>query len=115
MVNRRTNSLLDTPVSGEADRFNPAAVVPAGPPQGERSGARLTIGVDSRTNSLVVSASESLFRQVAAVAAAIDDSARDAHRNVHFVSRRDANSSVVRQGLTAVPGFRAALRLSPEK
>jgi hypothetical protein len=65
------------------------------------NGVRLTIGVDSRTNSLVINASESLHRQVAAVVAAIDASARDARRTTQFVPTKRANARLVRQGLAS--------------
>ncbi len=63
---------------------------------------KLTLGVDSRTNTLIVSASESLFRQIEALVFSLDDAARDAKRTVRVVDLGGANPAVVQQTLGAM-------------
>ena len=63
---------------------------------------KLTLGVDTRTNTLIVSASESLFRQIEALVISLDDAARDAKRTVRVVDLGGANPAVVQQTLGAM-------------
>ncbi|MCX7420630.1 MAG: hypothetical protein NT013_13980 [Planctomycetia bacterium] len=63
---------------------------------------KLTLGVDTRTNTLIVSASESLFRQIEALVISLDDAARDAKRTVRVVDLGGANPALVQQTLGAM-------------
>jgi len=68
-------------------------------PGGPRRGVQLSIGVDTRTNRLVVSASEALFRHVEDLVLSLDESANQARRTMRVVSLQNANSAVVQQTL----------------
>jgi type II secretory pathway component GspD/PulD (secretin) len=74
-------------------------------PQG-RGGrnVQLSIGVDTRTSHLVVSASDSLYRQVEALVKSLDESANQARRTVRVVSLQNSNSLVVQQTLGSLLG-----------
>ncbi len=72
--------------------------------QGRPRTVQLSIGVDTRTNMLIVSASDSLFRQVEALVAALDQSANQARRTMKVVSMQNANSAVVQQTLASLMG-----------
>src|SRR5262249_26775960 len=76
------------------------------PPQGGRGGRNvlLSIGVDTRTSHLVVSASDSLYRQVEALVKSLDESANLARRTVRVVSLQNSNSLVVQQTLGSLLG-----------
>jgi type II secretory pathway component GspD/PulD (secretin) len=65
---------------------------------------QLSIGVDTRTNTLVVSASDSLYRQIEALVSSLDASAGQARRTVRVVSMQNANSLVVQQTLSSLMG-----------
>jgi hypothetical protein len=63
------------------------------------SAARLTVGVDTRTNQLVVSASDALHRQIQALVQSLDRAALEAKPTVRVVKLATANSLVVQQAL----------------
>ena len=63
---------------------------------------KLTLSVDSRTNTLIVSSSESLFRQIEALVQAVDDDARAANRTVRVVDIKGSNSAAVQTALSAM-------------
>ncbi len=63
---------------------------------------KLLLTTDTRTNKLIVSASESLFRQIEALAFSLDDAARDANRTVRVIDLKGANSSAVQSALGAM-------------
>ncbi len=86
--------------------FNPMAMFMGGQQQQQQQpggrnarSVQLSIGVDTRTNRLVVSASDSLFRQVESLVQALDESANQARRTMRVVSLQNANSAVVQQTL----------------
>jgi type II secretory pathway component GspD/PulD (secretin) len=64
----------------------------------------LSIGVDTRTSHLVVSASDSLYRQVESLVKSLDESANQARRTVRVVSLQNSNSLVVQQTLGSLLG-----------
>jgi type II secretory pathway component GspD/PulD (secretin) len=64
----------------------------------------LSIGVDTRTSNLVVSASDSLYRQVESLVKSLDESANQARRTVRVVSLQNSNSLVVQQTLGSLLG-----------
>ncbi len=87
--------------------FNPLAMMlGGGAQQGGRQqrGIQLTLGVDERTNTLIVSSSEQLFRQVEALVEAIDDSARDAKSTVRVVTLSNSNTVTAGQALSSLLG-----------
>ena len=63
---------------------------------------RLTIGVDKGTNRLIVSASDSLYRQVEAMVQEIEDAAREANRTVRVVNIGNVDSVLVQDALTSL-------------
>ena len=70
--------------------------------RGERkkeSDIKMTIAMDSRTNQLIVSSSESLFRDVEKLVNQIDNSAKDARRTVRVVSLDGVETSVISDAL----------------
>ena len=69
---------------------------------GAPSSVKMTIGVDTQTSKLVVSASDSLFRQVEEMVAELDKSAYDARRTVQVVNVNESSAQVVSQALTAL-------------
>lgn len=94
---------------GQGGGFNPLAMIMGGAmaqSSGNRQqrGIQMTIGVDDRTNTLVVSASDSLFKQVETLVAALDESALEARRTVKVVSLKNANSSTVQSALSGLLG-----------
>ena len=63
---------------------------------------KLTLSVDARTNTLIISSSESLFRQIEGLVQAIDDDARAANRTVRVVDIKGSNSAAVQTALSAM-------------
>lgn len=88
--------------------FNPLAMLMAAGGGGgdakAKRGIRLTIGVDDRTNSIVVSADEQLFRQVEALVKNLDQAALDAKRTIRVINVNSANSLIVQQALGSLLG-----------
>jgi type II secretory pathway component GspD/PulD (secretin) len=63
---------------------------------------RLTVGVDTRTSQLVVSASDALFRQIEGLVQELDESARAAHRTVRVVTLENVDAAQVQNTLGAL-------------
>ena len=63
---------------------------------------KLTLSVDARTNTLIISSSESLFRQIESLVQSIDDDARAANRTVRVVDIKGSNSAAVQTALSAM-------------
>lgn len=93
---------------GSGGGFNPLAMLMAAGGGGgdakQKRGIRLTLGVDRRTNSIVVSADESLFRQVEALVKKLDQAALEANRTIRVVTVNQANSHLVQQALGSLMG-----------
>lgn len=93
---------------GGGGGFNPLAMLMAAGSGGgdakSKRGIRLTIGVDLRTNSIVVSADESLYRQVEALVKNLDKAALEAKRTVRVMTVNQANSHLVQQALGKLLG-----------
>ncbi|HBO46082.1 MAG TPA: hypothetical protein DD670_19595, partial [Planctomycetaceae bacterium] len=66
--------------------------------------SKMTIGVDERTNSLIVSAPETLFEEVRDLVHALDDVASDDVETVEVVSLRESNADAVREALSSLLG-----------
>ena len=77
------------------------------------SAVRMTIGVDTQTSKLVVSASDSLFRQVEDMVADLDKAAKAARRTIHVVNVNESNSAVLQEALTALLPMSASVRRVP--
>jgi hypothetical protein len=90
---------------GRGGGFNPLAMIMgAGANQTNRKGPQLSIGVDARTNTLVVSSSEQLYRQIEALVQSLDESALEAKRTVRVVSLKNATPDLVESALTPLLG-----------
>jgi len=84
---------------GRGSGSNPLAMLmAAGANQGDNE-VKLTVGVDKRTNHLVVSASEQLFKEVETLVKSIDKAARDANRTVRIISLENTSTAVVSQAI----------------
>lgn len=88
--------------------FNPIAMMMGGIAGSQNSrnqkGIQMSVGIDTRTNTLIVSANDKLFRQVETLVKSIDDSARAAKQTVRVMPLDNANSAVVSQALGAIIG-----------
>lgn len=63
---------------------------------------KLTLSTDARTNTLIVSSSDSLFRQIETLVQSIDDDARAANRTVRVVDVKGSNPAALQMALTAM-------------
>ncbi|QDU37749.1 Bacterial type II/III secretion system short domain protein [Maioricimonas rarisocia] len=63
---------------------------------------RLTLAVDTRTNQLIVSASDALFREIELLVRSVDAAAEEARRTVQVVSLQNTNSTAVQSALTSL-------------
>ncbi len=96
---------------GGAQQANPLAALmgaQGGGGRGGRGGAgaaqtvKMTIGIDARSNRLVVASSEPLFKQVEALVGQIDQAAFDSKRTVRVVSLEHMKTSQLKSALGAV-------------
>jgi hypothetical protein len=65
---------------------------------------KMTVGVDTRTNSLIVSAPDYLFQEVKALVAQLDTAELASDETVRVVSLRAANADVITRSLAQVYG-----------
>jgi type II secretory pathway component GspD/PulD (secretin) len=65
---------------------------------------KMTIGVDSRTNSLIVSAPEYLFQEVKKLVAELDSSVVKSDETIRVVTLKRANADLVQRSLISVLG-----------
>ena len=97
---------LDPPVRNDR-RNNPLAAALGGD-GGRASGddraqlIRMTVAVDTSVGQLIVSASESLFRQVAALVESLDEAALRANKSVRIVSLSNSDAVAIRQSLISL-------------
>ena len=61
--------------------------------------AQLALGIDKRTNQVIVWGDENLFKEIEALALNLDESAQEAKRTVRVLSLQNTNSSVVTSAL----------------
>ena len=78
---------------------NPLAMLLGGGAGGNEQPVRLTVGVDTRTSQLIVSAAEPLFEEIEDLVQSLDESARVAKRGVSFVTLRNADAATVQSTL----------------
>ncbi|MSR60058.1 MAG: hypothetical protein EXS05_20870, partial [Planctomycetaceae bacterium] len=86
--------------------FNPLAMLMGGggAPQGKQKGVLLSIGIDVRTSTLVVSASDQLFREVETLVKSLDRSAYEQRKTVRVMSVSSAGSQLVQEALRPLLG-----------
>lgn len=70
----------------------------------EQAVQQMTVSVDARSNSLVVSAPDPLFMSVKALVEALDQPGMETPQTTQVVSITGANAATVRQALTAILG-----------
>ncbi|MDA1248797.1 MAG: hypothetical protein O2820_06185 [Planctomycetota bacterium] len=78
---------------------NPLAALMGGGGGGARANVKLTIGVDSRSSRLIVSASEPLFNQIKVMVEDLDEAALIARRTIRVVPLENANTAILQQTL----------------
>ena len=61
--------------------------------------AQLALGIDKRTNQVIVWGDENLFKEIESLALNLDDAAQEAKRTVRVLSLQNTNSSVVTSAL----------------
>jgi type II secretory pathway component GspD/PulD (secretin) len=61
--------------------------------------ARLTLGVDTRTNRLIVSSNQAVYNQIEELVAALDKAAYDANRTVQVITLDHANAGAMQWAL----------------
>ena len=75
---------------------------------GQRSQAaeaqKMTIGVDTRTNSLIVSAPQPLFEEVKQLVETLDQATTESNQAIRVVTLKKSNARTVQQALTAIAG-----------
>ena len=64
----------------------------------------MSVGVDTRTNSLVVVAPDSLFEEVKDLVEQLDQAAINTNESVRVVTLHRANPAAVQQALSAITG-----------
>jgi type II secretory pathway component GspD/PulD (secretin) len=92
---------------GGSGGFNPLAMLMGGQMGGQGGRAprvQMTIGVDERTSTLIVSASDSLFKQVQALVTSLDTAAFEAKKTIRVVPLERTSSALVTQALGALVG-----------
>jgi type II secretory pathway component GspD/PulD (secretin) len=92
---------------GGSGGFNPLAMLMGGQMGGAGGRAprvQMTIGVDERTSTLIVSASDTLFKQVQALVTSLDTAAFEAKKTIRVVPLERTSSALVTQALGALVG-----------
>jgi type II secretory pathway component GspD/PulD (secretin) len=70
--------------------------------QNEAPPARLSVGVDTNTNHLIVWADETLFREIESLVQSIDKAAEDANRTIRVVNLQNTSSAVMQSAVTSL-------------
>lgn len=100
------NPMLGRGGSGGPGGFNPLMMMFGGAAQAQggrrQPGVQLTVGVDKRTNHLIVSCSDSLFQQIEEVVRGIDDRAKKSRQTVRVVKLDTADPTLVQQTLGSI-------------
>jgi type II secretory pathway component GspD/PulD (secretin) len=65
---------------------------------------KMSIGVDYRTNSVIVAAPDSLFQEVKDLIEELDENAIDSHETMQVVKTNGTNSATIRQALVSILG-----------
>jgi type II secretory pathway component GspD/PulD (secretin) len=73
---------------------------------GNPRGVSLSVGVDDRSNSLIVSCSDAMFKDVKKLAEELDKAAANATRTVRVVSVKGIDPLLVQQAIDAIQGRR---------
>lgn len=73
----------------------------------QAEGQKISIGVDTRTNSLVVSASEPVFLEIEQLVKTLDHATTDSNQAIRIVTLKRSNPATVQKALTAIVGEKA--------
>lgn len=98
----------DNPMGGRGGGgFNPLMMLMGGggapAPGGRRQpSVQLTVGVDKRTNNLIVSCNDSLFQQIEKLVQGIDERAKQSRQTVRVVKLDQADPTLVQQTLGSI-------------
>jgi len=65
---------------------------------------KMTIGIDTRTNSLVVTAPEPLFNEVKSLVAQLDQEQPSGNETIRIVTLKNASPAAVQQAITQIVG-----------
>ena len=76
-------------------------------------GQKVAIGVDARTNSLVVSAAEPLFGEIEQLVQTLDQATGGSTQAVRVVTLKRSNAATVQKALTAIVGDKATSSTKP--
>lgn len=89
---------------GGKNGANPFAAILGGQAGGDSAQelSKLTLGVDERTSQLIVSAGDSLFREIEQLVSSVDQSAKDANKTVRVVRLESADPILVQQTLQSL-------------
>jgi type II secretory pathway component GspD/PulD (secretin) len=73
----------------------------------QAEGQKISIGVDTRTNSLVVSAAEPVFQEIEQLVKTLDHATTDSNQAIRVVTLKRSNPATVQKALTAIVGEKA--------
>ena len=76
----------------------------AGMGQSTEPQVKMSIGVDTRTNSVVVAAPEPLFEEVRKLVETLDQAASEENQTVQVLSLRNSNPETIRDALGTILG-----------
>lgn len=82
---------------------------------GENLQGKLTVGVDEKTNSIVVAAPAEIYREVENLVRTLDESARTQGRAARVVTLKNTNPQVIEQALGNLFGVRTTAELEEER
>lgn len=94
----------ETPVAQTREGFRGIGFLPVEADTTKSKEATLWIGVDKRTNSLVVHCSDMIFADIKQVVEQLDEGARKTHRVVKVIPLRGLDPEVVKQAIEALQG-----------
>jgi hypothetical protein len=73
-------------------------------PDGQARAVTLSVGVDDRTNSIIVSCTEPLYKDIKLLVNQLEMASRDTTRKVELVSLKGVDPAIVQQALQAIQG-----------
>jgi len=89
---------------GFMGRFGAMAAAAAANSGGNSKGTLLSVGVDDRTNTLVLACPELLYKDIRKLVTELDNSAQQATRTIRIVSIKGVDPALVQQMIDAVSG-----------
>src|SRR5262249_22478096 len=77
---------------------------------GNPRGVTLSVGIDDRTNSIVLACSEAMYQDVKRLIEQLETAAKDATRTIKVIDVKGIDPSVVQQAIEAIQGARSNFR-----